>query len=477
MKRLISTAVIAVGLLVPSGAAAGVPVTLGNANNSDPAVTAGGDGVFHVVWNDMDAFVLRYCQIKLPSLGCVKSAVIPFNDNAPGFETSTSGGPQTAWIVVDPDGGRLRLIHAKYQNEGATYESISTDDGTTFSAQRRVHRCCNSIVSGRPILLDDRATVLIPRASIDGANVHDNSDGESEQRADLEGTGGLYPANNVSVANVTGGTLTTGDDGSNVYFWEAPDGSPLTVASSWGTPALVGPGGDSTMAGGGGDAFVASTNSGGSDTRFEIRKWGGMAFGAPTLIAPTNGYVADLTVTSGGTPAVVYRENGRGLRFATPVNGKYDPKTIVFDDEIFGDVNVAYDESGAGLAVWPRDGAIAAADVTEVADPTTPTFSKTRTKNGITLGLNVSGSCVVRGKSTRVSTGGQGRGKVKKVVYRFGAQKKTDKSNPFSASFTVPKTAAPGARIAVTATHFVEKKTAPRKFSFKINSFVDVCGG
>ncbi|MEJ7892595.1 MAG: hypothetical protein WKF94_08135 [Solirubrobacteraceae bacterium] len=478
MKRLISTAVISIGLLVPTSAAAGVPVTLGNANHSEPTVTAGGNGVFHVVWNDPDAFVFRYCQIKLPSLGCAKTALIPFNDNPPGFETSQSGAPESAWIVVDPDGGPLRLVHPKYLNDGATYESTSTDDGTTFSAQRRVHRCCNSIESGRPILLDDRVTVLVPRANIDGPNLHDTSDGESEQRADLEGGGGLYPAYNVSVANLTGGTLTTGDDLDNVFFWGAPDGSPLTASSSWGPRTLVGPGTDSTMAGGGGTAFVASTNGAGSaDTRFEIRKWGGLAFGPPALIAPTNGYVADLTVTSGGTPGVVYRENGRGLQFATPVNGKYDPKTIVNNDEIFGNVNVAYDDTGAGLAVWPRDGAIAAADVTEVVDPSTPRVSKTVTKKGITLGLNVSGSCVVPGKSTKVTTGGQGRGKVEKVVYKFGAQKKTDKTNPFSASFTVPKTAAAGARIAVTATHFVEKKTAPKKFSFTINSFVDVCGG
>ena len=113
----------------------------------------------------------------------------------------------------------------------------------------------------------------------------------------------------------------------------------------------------------------------------------------------------------------------------------------------------------------------------EVVDPTVPRVSTTVTKHGITLGLNVSGSCVRPGKKTIVGTGGQGSGKVEKVVYTFGAQKTTDKTNPFKASFTVPKTAAAGARIVVTATHFVEKKTAPKKFSFKISSFVDVCGG
>lgn len=478
MKRLISAAVLSVGLLVPSGAAAGVPVTLGNANNSEPTVTAGRNGVFHVVWDDPDAFVYHYCQVHLPRPGCAKSAVIPFNDNPPGFETSSSGAPERAWIVVDPDGGPLRLVIPKYLNEGATYESISTDDGTTFSAPQRVHKCCNSVGDGRPVLEDDRATVLVPRSNNDGPVLHEDSGGESEARAQLDAGGVNHLSYNPSVANVTGSTITTADDLNNVYAWKADDGSALTAAPSWGTAALVGPGTDSTMAGGGGTAFVASTRGGGSSkTRFEIREWGGLAFGSPALIAHTNGYVADLTVTPGGTPGVVYRENGRGLRFATPGNGKYDPKTIVHDDEIFGDVNVAYDDTGVGLAVWPRDGAIAAADVTEVADPSIPRVSKTVTKHGVTLGLNVSGSCVRPGKKTKVSTGGQGRGKLKKVVYTFGAQKKTDKTKPFSATFTVPKTAAAGARIAVTARHFVARKSAPKKFSFKINSFVDVCGG
>ena len=479
MKRLISAAVISVGLLMPSGAAAGQPVTLGNANNSEPTVTAGGGGIFHVVWNDPDAFVLHYCQIQLPSLGCAKSTVLGFNDNPPGFETSQGGAPERAWIVVDNDGGPLRLVMPKYLNDGATYEAVSFDDGTTFSALRRVHKRGNPVGIGRPILLDDRATVLIPGGNIDGPTVHDDSFSDNEERAQLDtGGAGLYPAYNVSLANVTGSTILTGDDLDNLYFWKADDGSQLTAAPSWGTRALVGPGYNSTMAGGGGDAFVASTDArDAGDPRFEIRKWGGLAFGPPALVAPTNGFVANLTVTAGGTPGVVYRENGSGLRFATLRNGKYDPKTIVRNDEVFGFVNVGYDDTGVGLAVWPRDGAIAAADVTEVADPSVPRVSKTRTKNGITLGLTVSGSCVRRGKQTTVVTGGQGRGKVEKVVYTLGAQTKTDKSKPFRATFTVPKAAAAGARIAVTANHFVERNTAPKKFSFKISSFVDVCGG
>ncbi|MEO6496611.1 MAG: hypothetical protein ABIO51_03910 [Solirubrobacteraceae bacterium] len=479
MKRLISAAVISVGLLMPSGAAAGVPVTLGNANHSGPTVTAGGGGIFHVLWDDPEAFVYHYCQVQLPSLGCAKSTVIAFNVNDPAFATAPNGAPERAWIVLDPDGGPLRLVIPKYLDGGSTHEAISFDEGTTFSAVRRVHKEGNGVIDGRPILEDDGLTVLVPRANIDGPMVHDDSNGDSAEMAYLDtgGNAGLYPAYNPSLANVTGSTILTGDDLENLYVWKAPDGSPLTAASSWGTRALVGPGYDSTMAGGGGDAFVASTDTRAATPRFDIRKWGGLAFGPPALIAPTNGYVADLTVTAGGTPGVVYRDNDSGLRFATLQNGKYDPKTIVHNDEIFGDVNVAYDDTGVGLAVWPRDGAIAAADVTEVADPSVPRVSKTRTKNGITLGLTVSGSCVRPGKPTTVVTGGQGRGKVEKVVYTLGGQTKTDKSMPFRATFTVPKAAAAGARIAVTAKHFVERNTAPKKFSFKIGSFVDVCGG
>ncbi|MCW3038780.1 MAG: hypothetical protein JWM31_685, partial [Solirubrobacterales bacterium] len=476
MRRLllaaVTTAALAALLLGPAGASAGVPVTIGNAASSTPTVTAGfAPGVFHVVFNDAGADVFRYCQVQLPEPGCAKSAVIPFTVLGP---SGAPFHPGTAWIVIDPIGGRpLRLIHPEYIS-GNTYESDSIDDGTTWTPFRQVHTGGNRVGEGRPVLEANRGTALVPRTGLDGLVLHDTSDGTSKAEATLATPTIPY---NPSLATVNDGTVATIDTLENVYSWFAPAGSPLIAAPSWGTIALVGKGQDSTMAGAGGTAFLASTKDGVAGP-LEIRRWGGLAFGPPTTITAAKGYVADVAVTPKGVPGVVYRDNGHGLTFATPdTRGRYDPRVIVHDDEVFGHVNVAYDDAGFGLAVWPRDASIVAADVTEVRDPSLPNRAVTVTKNKLTLGLNTSGSCVLPGRGTTVGVGGQGAGKVTRVTFRLGGKTITDRTPNYSARFTVPQSAGAGDRIQVTATASIERRTAPKRFTLLITSSVDVCGG
>lgn len=477
MPRALCLLTTLAALALPAAAQAGVPYVLGNVSNgAKPTATAGPDGVTHVVWNDPASNTFHYCQILKGKQGCAKSTVLAFNDT----DGSSTGAPGKAWILRNPVTGVLYLAHAQYVS-GDAYVWTSTDNGTSFTGPVKVFGGANGTVgtdSERPLLRTAGASVAFPTWN-PGPFVLDvplsGAAAGQEAKAALDEGGHNGLVYNLSLAAVPGATVATADDLDAIYAWSAPDGSPLSAAPSWGAPSLVTAGQDSTMNGAAGQAFLGYTT--GSPDRFEIRKWGGMAFGAPTVIQKTTGYLADLDVADNGNPGAVYRQNGTGLRYTFSADGgkHYVTKTIARSDEVFFDLILANDTKGSGVAVWTRDGAVVAADLTEVADPSIPAVSTTVTKKGRTLGLNVPGSCVLPGKSYKVTTGGQGQGKLKKVTYRFGAQKKTDTHKPWSATFKVPKSATAGATIPVSALHVVAAK--PKSFTITISSSVRVCGG
>jgi hypothetical protein len=472
--------IVAVALALPGTALAGKPYVIGNVGNgSFPTVTAGPAGVFHVVFNDPAANVFHYCQVLKGKGGCAKSVVLPFNDATP---PDAAGAPGKAWIVRNEATGTLYLAHAQYVS-GDTYVWTSTDGGTSFSGPVKVYGGVNGTVgtdSERPLLFPANASIAFPTFNT-GLYVQDakldGSTAGAEATANLDQSGLGSRSYNLSLATLTSGTLATADDLERVSSWQAPNGSPLSATPSWGPPQFVTAGDDSTMDGTDTDSYLGYTTGSGGKQRFEIRKWGGLAFGAPTVIQKDPGYVADLYVSENGRPGAAFRENGLGLRYTSSKDdGKtWDTKTIAVSDEVFFGLTIARDDAGNGLAVWRRDGAIGAADLTEVADPTAPQVSKTVTKNGRTLGLNVTGSCVVPGKSTTVTTGGQGKGLLTKVRYSFGAQLETDTARPWSATFKVPATAKAGAHIPVTSLGTLKAKK--KTFSIFITSSVQVCGG
>jgi hypothetical protein len=473
-----ATAVLALGL--PAVASAGKPYVIGNVGNgSAPTDTAGAPGVFYVVWNDPAANVFHVCQVLKGKGGCAKSTVLSFNDSP---QKDAAGAPGKAWIVRNADTGTLHLVHAQYVS-GDTYIWTSSDDGTTFTGPVKAYGGVNGTVgtdSERPLLFPANASIAVPTFNTGLYVLDAKLDGSTaplETTANLDQTGLGSRSYNLSLATLSTGTLATADDLERVAFWQAPNGSPLGATPSWGGPQVVTKGNDSTMHGVDTSTFLGYTTGSGGKARFEIRRWGGLAFGAPTVIAKDRGYLADVYVSPDGSPGAIFRKNGTGLRYAfSQDDGKtYDVKTVAASDEVFHDLTVAHDDSGAGLAVWTRDGAIAAADLTEVADRTAPSVSTTVTKSGRTLGLNVPGSCVVPGRSATVTTGGQGQGQLTKVKYTFGAQQETDTKRPWSASFKVPASAKAGADIKVTSLGTLKTKT--KTFTIFIQSSVQVCGG
>jgi hypothetical protein len=479
MKRLLPVLAATAALALPAAAHAGKPYVIGNVNGAKPTVTAG-DGVFHVVWNDEASNVFHYCKVLATKAGCAGGKVLAFNDAADGGST---GAPGKAWVVRGYDNQTLYLVHAQYVS-GDTYVWTSTDAGGSFTGPVKVWGGVNGVNgtdSERPLLVPATNTIAFPTTNT-GLFAYDapidGSGAASEAKANLDQSGLGIRSYGLGLATIAGGgTLATADDLANVYSWSKADAAPFADAGSWGPPKLVGPGTDSTLAGDGGQNYLGYTTGSGGTRRFEIRKATGTSFGAPKVIVKEPGYQARMTVAPGGGAGAVWRDNGTGLRYASTDDGgkTFVSRLVTNSDEIYPDLEVARDDDGHGLAVWTRNGAVAAADLTEVHDPTAPQKSTTRSKRGTTLGLNVPGSCVVPGKSYRITVGGQGRNKVVKVVFRFGGQSATDTKKPWAETFKVPSSSKPGATIKVSANSSVEKKGAD--FKLLISSSVTVCGG
>ncbi|MEV4423318.1 hypothetical protein AB0L40_25580 [Patulibacter sp. NPDC049589] len=479
MKRTVLGLTAALLLIAPGAAQAGKPYVLGNSNTGDPTVTAG-DGVFHVVWNDEDSGVFHYCRVLPKQGGCSSDLALAFNDAPDGGRT---GVPGKAWIVPGYDNRTIYLVHAQYVS-GDTYVWTSTNGGQTFGSQPvKVWGGVNGTVgtdSRRPLLVPGTQTIAFPTVNT-GLFVYDaaidGSDAASEQKADLDQTGLGNRSYDLDLATIKGGgTLATSDDLSKVSAWVEPDGAIFgTSAAAWGKPRFVANGSDATMNGAFGENYLAYTARSGGKRRFEIRKWAGTAFGKPTVLDTEPGAQARVTVADDGDAGAVWR-GARGLQLATSSNGgkSWRRTQITSSDEVYSDLEVARSSDGTGLAVWRRKGAIAAADLTAVADPSTPARSTTGTKNQVTLGLNVPGTCVKPGKTYGVSTGGQGKGKVAKVRYRFGGQSQTDAAKPWGATFQVQASAKPGSVVPISAKHRVQTKS--KAFNFTLFSDVTVCG-
>lgn len=466
-------------LSAPTAAIAGQPRLLGNANNSTPTVTAGVDGNFHAAFNDPDGNLIVYCQVTPATLAggqpCARRTVLPFNDADGG----STGAPGTPWVLAD-EPGVLRIGLAQYVS-GKSYVWTSTDGGATFTGPVQIGAPRHGAGSGRPVLFPAAGTVAFPTAnpaSYVAESPLNGSAAMSEARADLDQGGDDGLIYNLSLGITPEATVATADDLTGVFAWRLPNGAGVNDSAAWGTPVHVAAETDSSMHGRG-RPWVAYTAGTPGKQRLEMRGWNGDGFGPPTVVERTAGYLADVYVSEHGVPGVAYRRNGSGLRFAhlRPGAKRFTVKTVVASSEVFHDLVVAHDDAARGVAVWRRDGAVMIANLTEVRDRTEPRVSVTRTVRGFTLGLNVPGGCVVRGRPFGVTTSGQGNSRIMKVRYRVGARTTTDSSRPWGATVVAPASAGPGAVVRVTSRVSVVRTGTGAATTRVLSADVRVCGG
>lgn len=473
-------------VVAPATALAGTPHLLGNVSNAKPTVTAGPDGAFHAVFNDGGSNLIVYCRITPASIAgpgdlCTQRTVVPFND----MGGSGSGEPGKAWIVAD-EPGVLRLALAQYVS-GKSYVWTSTDNGASFAGPTLLSDPNHGTDSQRPLLLPAVQSILFPTwntgAFVSQARLDGSEAAVDNVKATLSNGGQSFLIYNFSLGATGDSIVATADNLDLVAFWRLPAGANGNDSAAWGAPTVISAGTDSTMHSNGVTPWVGYTAGTPAKRRFEMRPWTGAAFGPPKIAEATAGYLADVYVAGNGVPGAAYRRNGTGLRFAQlrPGATKFTVKTVVRNDDIFHDLVVAHDGNNRGIAVWSKTGAVYAADLTEVFDPSAPRVSITQSKGGITLGLNMPGSCVLPGKGVKLSTSGQGKARLLQVRYRLGPVQKLDLKAPWGAVLKVPATAKPGASLPVKAIMKLRKTKGGKPFgppfSRTIVASLRVCGG
>lgn len=481
------------GAVAAPAAQAGTPNIIGNVTQGRPTVTAQSNGVFHVAYQDEGSKLVVYCQvIRLPGRGddvsCAKKSLLPFS-GADG-----SGVPEVPWVVLDPTGGALYVVMQNYLIDtpstitNHTWVWKSTDGGSSFTGPVQIHQRGVGTNPSRPILGPQPGTIgfassntalFTYSAPVDGSGATD----ETVAQLDTGGVPNFNFSGGTRIAPFGPVTVAVSDTAENVYSWNTGPNANLGNLASWSSPSVVDGGSDATVAGGADKTYLAYNRR--SDGRLVSREFNGSgAWGDPVIVnpdqPPVNTYLNDMYMSPGGRLIQAYRENGRGLRASLSDDGQeWTTRTIVASDEIFFDLNVARDDAGDGLAVWTRNGAIVAAFTSAVRERTAPRRTVSVAKDGFTTGLNLEGSCVLAGAKTELTVGGQGTGKVTKVVFALGKQKATDTKKAFAARFTIPKNAADGATLPVksTITHRFKKKGKTIERKRTITTALEVCGG
>ncbi len=489
-------ALAAAAALAPA-AQAGTPSIIGNVTEGRPTVTAGPTGVFHVAFQDEGSRLVVYCQVTKATatptgvtptgVTCAKKTLLPFSG------PSGEAVPETPWVLRDPATGTLYIAMQKYLVDTNstlhhTWLWTSTDNGTTFTGPVQLHRRGVGTNPSRPILGPQPGTIgfasfntaLFAYSSpIDGSGATD----ETFAQLDPGGLPNFHFQGGTRIAPFGPVTVAVSDTGENVYSWNTGPNANLGNQASWSAPTIVDGGSDATVAGGADKTYLSYNRK--SDGRLVSREFEGSGvWGDPVIVNPeqpaVTTYLDDQYMSPGGKLILGYRENGTGLRVSMSEDGTgWETKTIAVSDEIFFDLNVARDDAGDGLAVWTRSGAIVAASTSSVRDATSPRRTFSISKDGLTTGLNLEGSCVLPGGKTVLTVGGQGKGKVIKVVFTLGKQKVTDEKKQFAATFTVPKKSEAGATLPVkaTITHRFTKKGKTLTKQRTITTSLEVCGG
>lgn len=475
---------------------AGIPTVLGNVTQGRPTVTAGPEGVYHVAFNDEGSKLITYCQVTAAlatasGVDCAKRTLIPFSDPTGDVR------PEVPWVVRNPDDGTLYLAMQNYlidepstlTNHAWVWSSI--DDGTTWVGPTRIHQRGTGTNPSRPILgpTDGVLSFASWNTELTTFSAPINGSGAVDESFTTLGTGGKPGSDfggGLRIAPFGSATVAASDTLEEVYSWVAEPAANLSNAATWSGPTVVDKGNESTIAGADGRTNLSYVRK--SDGRLVARAFkggtGASAWGDPVVVNPEQPVVttavADQNVSPGGKFILGYRENGRGLRVSlSDDGGAWETKTIAASDEVFFDLNVARDDAGDGLAVWTRSGAIVASSLTSVRSPSSPKRTVSVEHDGRTFGLNLEGSCVLAGKKTTLTVGGQGKGKITKVAFSLGKQKRTVDSSPFKASFTVPKKAVDGADLPVKAriSHALTKGGKTTTKTRTITSSLEVCGG
>ena len=310
---LASAACLVAGVaLAGPAAAAAVPNTVFQIGvGSSPGLAIGSDGTAYIAFDhnqnvSSDDDTVQLCRIPRGHRGCASLTTIALPDLGVGGD-----GPK----VFLPAAGTVEIISSRESPTTTTndliYTVTSTDNGATFGSP--VALGPSGVTAPTAIAIGNGRFASISRSTTAGTFV------------EAYGPAGTAPDTNAAPisSDEYGGTLARTSDGSLLAgHYDSPAGTPnvasiqryagsgpISSPASWSTVFTTGASETQLVSGPSGTYLFDRRDS---DTRFEVRKWTGATFGAPSLPGVENGddFGANLDEDSQGRLNIVYRHSG-----------------------------------------------------------------------------------------------------------------------------------------------------------------------
>jgi hypothetical protein len=306
-------------LTVPTGtAAAATPFTLAGGNAvEDPSIAVDETGVGHFAWNQDVPYVsaespghdiVHYCQVPRNGTACTrtKAITLPHDDFA---------GPR---VLLHPN-GTILIVSQRCCGSAPGVDSLdilwvvgSGDGGTTWSEPKAIGTV---EPSGDALLGPGEFSVSVISSIVTGgtffqaaplsgftktaANVGDRGEGVNNPYAD----GGIAYLDPLT-------PITAMSDGDRVFARRWGGSGDYNDLATWGPIQDVAAGNTPRIVGGKKGVYLAY-QADGFPARFRVARWGGMAFGAPAFLTPTDSspYEPDFFEDKSGTLHFVWRSN------------------------------------------------------------------------------------------------------------------------------------------------------------------------
>ena len=507
-------AAVVIGLALASPVQAGESFTVGEGKL--PHLTVDPGGVGHVVWmrDDTGFDETHYCRMARGGTSCEAKTVLP--TSAFGAFPEDTGQP----FILRGGSGNLFIVSQRYIS-GDVWLWESTNNGTSWSAPRKIYNWSNSTDFGEPALGPGASEITFTVANtvdaVFAANIS-GSEAAVPTYAELDDPFSDLDYQLEAVPTGDGGMIAVSSRLDSSYFWRmAPGGNPSNSAAWSKPPQQIGAAQQSaSLAGGPGGQYVLQT----ADDKMVVRKWNGAGFGAPVVASQEYGYLNDVIVSPSGAVGGIWRRNSPNrLRFTLSTNSgaTFATRSISLRDEIFFDLDLALATDNQGFYTFaapnPDNGSrdiIRVGDLSAVAEPVvapapTPTPAPVTPRDPAIFGypgttytgpkttvavsdrdkriaVSVPRTCVRPGQrfSVRLTWARKKRKgnlfvKVRRTdFYIVGKLVKKDLRAPFTQVLSIRASAVPGSTVKFRARAFIKVKRgkSPTK---SINRTIRVC--
>lgn len=474
---------LALALLAPAGASAGVPYDVGDGAYADLALRP--DGRAYAAWTRQvvgGVARVEFCRLEQNVNGCAPGSARTLPIPAGGG----AGARPVIW--VDPTNmSSLVVIQGQDTSQKPTFRWTSGDGGATWSAP---------VLAATGELYDEAQAITTPTPGFIGVRAQGLSShyqfipltgGTETQKASPlpESNSPFRSARTIGMAGDRPVVAVEAGSPPQVRYWKYKDSSPISPftntnsAGNWDNGSDIGPGSLPRLAWGPSGLFLLLID--GTDRRFETLKFAAGSWTPGGAIAgdadPGLVLHADLFQHPGGRLVAAMPVNG-ALRVSSSTDGaaSWSAPVEVARGESYGDPQVVAGANGQGFVAWNGANGVVRAttlDPVVVSPPAGPgpgpgpdpgpapgpgpnPSPNPRSPDGkpgpvatVVIGNEevtfvAPTECVTAGtpvalhvtsKAKKRVAGKKGRSKIRRVTFSVGKRKKTDKKAAFRATF------------------------------------------